>query len=333
MQAKHFTVLSLTLAGIVSAHGLFADTFGQTGSTEPIKVSKNLQWKRLPPKSGAASETAAIPARAQNGAIQQVQLRQPIKPPTMTPAQRDTVYPELRPQDRTVPGGATLEPTAPPTIGKARAETLNPVETPTENRRQTTVEKARPSTHYTDTPAKTIEKAPETITAAPLPLPEKTEEDVSVKSKAKGVHCPDEAGFKSIRDITVDIRPNTGELPEECPLITTTYTGRHFGRTCLVWKASAVCTKGAYFEDVQLERYGHTICPVLQPVISGAKFFATVPLLPYKMGITPPNECVYTLGYYRPGSCSPYMLDPFPISVRAVAFEALAVGGAVAVIP
>ena len=31
---------------------------------------------------------------------------------------------------------------------------------------------------------------------------------------------------------------------------------------------------------------------------------------------------MYTLGYYRPGSCAPYMLDPLPISVRAGLMEA-----------
>jgi hypothetical protein len=40
------------------------------------------------------------------------------------------------------------------------------------------------------------------------------------------------------------------------------------------------------------------------------------------MGLRPPNECVYTLGYYRPGNCAPYMFEPFPLSVRAAAAEA-----------
>ena len=139
--------------------------------------------------------------------------------------------------------------------------------------------------------------------------------------------------MKSIRDISYDIRPMPGTLPKECPLITTGYNGRHFSQTCFQWKASALCTKGAYFENVQLERYGHSMCPIMEPVISGARFFLTVPMLPYKMGIKPPNECDYTLGHYRPGSCSPYMLDPFPISIRAILFEGAAIGGAVALLP
>ncbi len=154
------------------------------------------------------------------------------------------------------------------------------------------------------------------------------------------INCPDSAGFKSIRDISFDIRPSmTGDMgnpipvPQECPLITAPYTGRHFSQTCFQWKAAALCTKASYFEDVQLERYGHTLCPVFQPVISGTLFFLTVPMLPYKMGLVPPNECVYTLGHHRVGSCAPHQLDPFPISIRAILFEGAAIGGAVALVP
>ncbi|MDR1478489.1 MAG: hypothetical protein LBJ00_06055 [Planctomycetaceae bacterium] len=140
-------------------------------------------------------------------------------------------------------------------------------------------------------------------------------------------------GFKPINEISCDIKPRPGRLPVECPLDYEPYTGRHFSQTCFQWKASAVCTKGAYFENVQLERYGHSVCPLLEPVISGVKFFTTIPVLPYKAGLTPPNECVYTLGHYRVGNCAPHTLDPLPISVRAILFEGAAVAGAVAIIP
>ena len=150
---------------------------------------------------------------------------------------------------------------------------------------------------------------------------------------AKEIECPGSSVFKSIREISYDITPKPGELPKECPLVSAAYTGRSFSRTNYLWTASGVCTKGAYFEDVQLERYGHSLCPALEPIFSGVRFFVTVPLLPYKMGLTPPNECVYTLGHYRAGNCAPYMLDPLPISVRAVLFQTAAVGGAVAIIP
>ena len=128
--------------------------------------------------------------------------------------------------------------------------------------------------------------------------------------------CGDLIGLKSIREISHDIRPRRdGPSPEECVIGDSVYYGRHFAQTCFMWKASALSTRGAYFEHVQLERYGNTIvCPALQPVVSGVRFFATIPLLPYKMAITPPHECVYTLGHHRPGiRTTPYMVQPFPI--------------------
>ena len=36
-----------------------------------------------------------------------------------------------------------------------------------------------------------------------------------------------------------------------------------------------------YFEDPQLERYGHSFPPCCQPLISGAHFFTRLPILPY----------------------------------------------------
>ena len=100
------------------------------------------------------------------------------------------------------------------------------------------------------------------------------------------------------------------------------FAGRNFAPTLFSWKASGTCHKPLYFEDVQLERYGHSWNPIIQPFMSGAHFFISVPLLPYKMGLRPPNECVYTLGYYRPGNCAPYMFEPIPLSVRAAAAQA-----------
>jgi hypothetical protein len=122
-------------------------------------------------------------------------------------------------------------------------------------------------------------------------------------------------------------------LPIECPLIDETFEPRSWVASTYVWKASAACHKPLYFEDVHLERYGHSVGPILQPFASSAHFFGTIPLLPYKMGVHTPNECMYTLGYYRPGNCAPYMLDPIPLSARGALFQAGAVAGGVVVIP
>ena len=139
--------------------------------------------------------------------------------------------------------------------------------------------------------------------------------------------------MKSINELTTDIKAEDGEFPPECTLGDKQFEPRMWPATCFTWKASGVCHKPLYFEEVHLERYGHSWGPFLQPVASGAHFFLTVPILPYKMGLNPPEECMYTLGYYRPGNCAPYLLDPLPLSVRAALFQAGAWAGGVAVIP
>jgi len=111
--------------------------------------------------------------------------------------------------------------------------------------------------------------------------------------------------------------------PQSCPMDPSAFVSRAWEPVTFHWTASALGHKPVYWEDVQLERYGHTWGPWLQPVVSAGHFFLVFPALPYAMGLFPPNECVYTLGHYRPGSCAPYMLDPLPLSVRA----ALAEGG------
>jgi hypothetical protein len=131
-------------------------------------------------------------------------------------------------------------------------------------------------------------------------------------------------------DLNIDITGAEGtDFPCECKLGNEAFAGRCWEPTTFAWKASGLCHKPLYFEDVQLERYGHSWNPVLEPFLSGAHFFTSVALLPYKMGLNPPNECMYALGYYRPGSCAPYLIDPIPLSIRGAMLEAGAVTGGV----
>jgi len=128
--------------------------------------------------------------------------------------------------------------------------------------------------------------------------------------------CPTVKDLKPIDEITNKIDPEPGNFPQECPLGGDPYEPRNFATTDFTWKASALCHKPLYFEQPQMERYGHTFGPVIQPFFSGAHFFVSVVALPYKMGVEPPLECVYALGWYRPGSCAPRTLGPVPISFR-----------------
>jgi hypothetical protein len=110
-------------------------------------------------------------------------------------------------------------------------------------------------------------------------------------------------------------------LPAECALGGLRTVTREWINSTFAWHASALCHKPLYFEEVQLERYGHTAGPLRQPFISGAHFFVNLAALPYKMAINPPHECQYALGYYRPGSCAPWMIQPIPLSLRGAAAE------------
>ncbi len=135
-------------------------------------------------------------------------------------------------------------------------------------------------------------------------------------------------------DLSIRVEGSAGkDFPYECAVGTKQHESRQWPQVTYNWKAAALCHKPLYFEQVQLERYGHSWGPYVQPLMSGAHFFATLPVLPYKMGIRTPCECVYSLGYYRPGSCAPYMIDPISFTWRAALFEGAAATGISFVIP
>lgn len=122
-------------------------------------------------------------------------------------------------------------------------------------------------------------------------------------------------------------------VPVTCSIEDRSFPRRDFLETTMTFKASGSCHKPLYFEEVQLERYGHEWGPIAQPVLSSAHFFGNIAILPYKMGIHPMNECQYALGYYRPGSCAPWTVGPVPISLRGAWMQAKVVTGAAIALP
>jgi hypothetical protein len=135
-------------------------------------------------------------------------------------------------------------------------------------------------------------------------------------------------------DLDIRVGGRAGnDYPCECRLEGDEFEPRRFASTTFTWKAAGNCHKPLYFEDWQLERYGHSHGPLADPFFSAAHFFVTLPVLPYKMGVELPWECVYPLGYYRPGDCAPWMVPAVPISLRGFAVEAATITGIVFLVP
>jgi hypothetical protein len=123
------------------------------------------------------------------------------------------------------------------------------------------------------------------------------------------------------------------ECPEEIRLSDLPYEGRLFPETVFTWEASNLWHNPLYFEDPQLERYGHTHGHCVQPFVSGGRFMAQLMGLPYQMTLHPPCSCRYTLGWYRPGECAPKQIYQIPLNCCAAAVTAGFYTGMIFAIP
>ena len=154
----------------------------------------------------------------------------------------------------------------------------------------------------------------------------------------------DDLGEQPITSVTTDIGVQGGEMPENvatekmAELAMVSYdsvTVRQWAGLQYCWDAPVLSHGPLYFEEVNLERhgYGPKCLRAVQPVLSGAQFFATVPALPYKIAARPPCHPVYTLGRYRPGSPVPYRVNYPPLSLRGGVAEAGVAVGLIFLIP
>ncbi|MEK6262707.1 MAG: hypothetical protein AABP62_29265 [Planctomycetota bacterium] len=118
--------------------------------------------------------------------------------------------------------------------------------------------------------------------------------------------------------------------------------------TSCEWEAPATRHLPLLFEEPNLERLGYThrchldfcgyetrprIAECLQPLVSGAHFFGTIPIVPYLWGYQSPCEPVYTLGVDRPGSPVCYRKHKIPRSLKGAVYQAGFVTGLVFLIP
>jgi hypothetical protein len=278
-----------------------------------------------------------------NGVIQAQQKTpfddpDPPKQPTPTPTPPTDTIPEPMPvPGQSPPTFPTLEPT--PTPGPAPTTTPEPMPTPSPGPATT------PTPGPAPTPFEEPPRAPEPdrqprIFLEPPSSPLDSEFSRTNRPPPNPAQDCEEA-YNHLKKNTIDklsVKINIAgkpgdDLPYECTLSSEPFDPRCWRLTTYTWKASALCHKPIYFEEEHLERYGHSHGPGCEYLVSFAHFFGNVILLPYHMGVETPCECIYTLGVYRAGSCAPYMLDPFPISLRGAAFGAVGYCGTVALFP
>jgi hypothetical protein len=144
--------------------------------------------------------------------------------------------------------------------------------------------------------------------------------------------------FRALSEIPVGMQLEGKVLPPDCSQ--NVFYGTQVSaplRDTLVnfqWAPANFFHRPLYFEDVPLERYGQSVCPHWQPVISGGRFFLTLPILPYKIGADHPHECVTILGYRRPGICAPCVMQvPPPLEWDAALLQAGTAVGLVFLLP
>ncbi len=279
--------------------------FVDTPQTRPARAVQQVSYSagqstgalKWLPANGAEKKPNASPA---SDSTQQVQFAAPIGQPGAMPADDPMVNPF---------GDRSAVPLPAPGSGKLDDAVL---------------EKPPALLPSADTPPIKSPQTPlqgESVEQSQPVPPQELERQLAAAPRQAADECLPPEKLKKISELSYKIAAEEGKFPTECTLISSPFQPRCWAPVTYHWTASSLCHKPLYFEEVGLERYGHSWGPYLQPVVSGAHFFLTVPILPYKMGLYPPGECMYTLGYYRPGSCAPPLLDPIPISVRAAVLE------------
>jgi hypothetical protein len=170
---------------------------------------------------------------------------------------------------------------------------------------------------------------------------------------------PDEAGqlgteqrFKSIRDISLDIRPpqlfNDQHQAMSPPLdvaataLPLMAQARPFSRGDLAqsgyhWQPTpeglVFCYQPLYFQEVNVERYGRSF-GMFQPVVSVVSFYGRVPLSPYMVFARPARRCTCPPHWTLPGYRIPeWERHEFVPSFAGGSAEAAAIAGLILLIP
>ena len=144
--------------------------------------------------------------------------------------------------------------------------------------------------------------------------------------------------FKSLAQISLNIGITEGDQPQDCSANLfqsqmVNAPARPPINMTVFWAASELWHQPLYFEDPVLERYGRTYHPLIQPALSFAHFFGTLPIIPYKIGLDRTHDRIYTLGYFRPGSHVPNIGYKLPFEKDAVVMQGGTLTAAILLLP
>jgi hypothetical protein len=161
---------------------------------------------------------------------------------------------------------------------------------------------------------------------------------------------------KPVSSLRASLSRTAGETPKsraasrlgQAGPVAAQYECRPWIYTSCEWDAPQTKHQPLLFEEPNLERMGYLdACTLsvfedqecvwteecLQPLVSGLHFVGNAAIIPYRCGVQPPCEPVYTLGHDRPGSPVCYRKHHLPLSLRGAAYQAGFVTGLVFFIP
>lgn len=148
-------------------------------------------------------------------------------------------------------------------------------------------------------------------------------------------------GFSSIQKLKIDVPVETEKQPKDhaesvfgnqdrIVYFAGDVNGPNFPQQ--LQTAATFQHQPLYFEEMNLERHGKSL-RTLQPVVSGVRFFGTVPLLPYKMAVQSPRSHSHSRDPYPAGVPAPWVRESKRFSLKAVAFETAMIAAAIMIIP
>ncbi len=143
------------------------------------------------------------------------------------------------------------------------------------------------------------------------PLPELTRQD-ETPQRERVAFGPWPA--KNIDDISIDIRDTSSDKPEDRSSQLIGFNPKQWTQftptpKVFAWVAPDIRYQPLFFEDVALERYGQTLPPYRQTVLSAIRMTNSFFLFPNHACNDPIFSCDYPLGFCRPGDKVDYTLQ------------------------